>query len=105
MIPAAPSIPTAINAQSARADGETFTLILAPTGPGPDGIIRLRRALKILLRACGLRCVSVRENGPADGDSKIHGARTSAKTPPPSACRGGGSFENSTPAEPAKAKV
>ena len=36
-------------------------LILHAEGPGPEPIIRLRRGLKLLLRACGLRCTDVRE--------------------------------------------
>jgi hypothetical protein len=37
----------------------TWRLTLAPTGPGPEGIQRIRHALKILLRTCGLRCVDI----------------------------------------------
>jgi hypothetical protein len=36
-----------------------FLLSLRAEGAGPPGIIRLRRALKCLLRSCGLRCVRV----------------------------------------------
>ncbi len=39
---------------------EQFIVTLTPTGPGPDGHQRLRHALKILLRTCGLRCTDVR---------------------------------------------
>lgn len=38
-----------------------YILELRAEGPGPEGIIRLRRLLKCALRAFGLRCVDVRE--------------------------------------------
>ena len=41
----------------------TYTLILRPlpdhTGRDPDGILRLRRLLKAMLRGYGIRCLSV----------------------------------------------
>ncbi|HVX86485.1 MAG TPA: hypothetical protein VH253_17015 [Phycisphaerae bacterium] len=37
----------------------TWRLTLTPTGPGPEGIQRIRHALKILLRTCGLRCTDI----------------------------------------------
>lgn len=43
-----------------------FRLVLEPL-PDPDGVppvVRLRRALKHLLRACRLRCVSAVEETP-----------------------------------------
>lgn len=36
-----------------------FQLVLTPTPGGVEPILRLRRALKALLRSYGLRCVSV----------------------------------------------
>lgn len=38
-----------------------FTIQLRSEGPGPPAIVRLRRALKAMLRMFGLRCVGVRE--------------------------------------------
>lgn len=37
----------------------TYTLTLKATGSGPPCITRIRRALKFLLRACGLRCIAI----------------------------------------------
>jgi len=51
-------------AKSAR-----YKLILQPTPDrsDPDGVRRLRRALKRLLRGYGLRCVEIQRFGPAGG--------------------------------------
>lgn len=47
---------------------EQFILTLEPTPQGPPAEIRLRRALKTLLRSFGLRCVNIQENnGDATG--------------------------------------
>ncbi|MDP1799436.1 MAG: hypothetical protein Q8K78_18210 [Planctomycetaceae bacterium] len=46
----------------------TITLETLPTDPRP-GIIRMRSALKLLLRACGLRCVTCRAG---DGSAVQH---------------------------------
>ena len=40
----------------------SYTLVLEPEGPGAPTTVRIRRALKMLLRSCGLRCVSVVES-------------------------------------------
>lgn len=47
----------------------TITLETTPTDPRP-GVIRLRAALKLLLRACGLRCVTARAS---TGEEVTHG--------------------------------
>jgi hypothetical protein len=46
---------------------ERYIVTMKPEGAGPPGIIRLRRALKCLLRSFGLRAIDVREvsNGAA----------------------------------------
>lgn len=44
---------------------EQVLLTLRAEGPGPPPAIRLRRALKCLLRSFGLRCVSIEESRPA----------------------------------------
>jgi hypothetical protein len=56
--------------EATMANFKTFTLTLRPVGKGPPAIIRLRRALKYLLRVCGLRCIRLAED--ADGQEK-HG--------------------------------
>jgi hypothetical protein len=43
---------------SNRQRRETFVIALQPL-PGVNGIRALRRGLKILLRVCRLRCVSI----------------------------------------------
>ena len=44
-----------------------FILIVEPTGDGPPGIVRVRQALKCLLRSFGLRCIDyAASEGPAD---------------------------------------
>ena len=52
------------------AEPETYTLTLKGTGSGPPTIIRIRRALKYLLRACGLRCVAISEVKPGESDER-----------------------------------
>ena len=47
------------------ADGETFVIVVRPEGDGPPAIHRVRRLLKIALRACRLRCVGVESVGSA----------------------------------------
>jgi hypothetical protein len=44
---------------------ELWTITLKPDGDGPPAHVRIRRALKLLLRVCGLRCTSVKL-APAD---------------------------------------
>jgi hypothetical protein len=57
------------------ANFKTFTLTLRPVGKGPPAIIRLRRALKYLLRVCGLRCFLLTEDTErSDGDEKTGGS-------------------------------
>ena len=50
-----------------------MTIVLVPDpsyrGPAPP-IVRLRRALKLLLRAYGLRCVSVAPDAPAEAEAR-----------------------------------
>jgi hypothetical protein len=40
---------------------DLVTITLRPEGPGPPAAVRLKRCLKSLLRAYGLRCVDIRE--------------------------------------------
>jgi hypothetical protein len=44
----------------------TFTLVLQSLPSDVPEFIRLRRALKFLLRSCGLRCTGIECNGPAN---------------------------------------
>lgn len=48
-------------------DPETWTISLRAEGPGPPVEVRVRRALKWLLRSFGLRCTSVSAAKPATG--------------------------------------
>ncbi len=43
---------------------DAWVITLQAEGPGPHTEIRVRRFLKSALRAYGLRCVRVSENGP-----------------------------------------
>lgn len=47
-----------------------FKLILEPLPGGAPVIVRLRRALKMLLRAYGFRAVYVNEDRPGDGPAE-----------------------------------
>jgi hypothetical protein len=47
-----------------------YQIHLTPTGAGPPPEVRLRRGLKYLLRACGLRCVDLRQLPHADGNDQ-----------------------------------
>ena len=42
----------------------TYRVVLRPEASVSDPVRALRRALKILLRKCGLRCISVEEVRP-----------------------------------------
>ena len=44
---------------------DAYILTLHAEGAGPPVTVRLRRGLKLLLRACGLRCTDIRQA--ADG--------------------------------------
>lgn len=52
---------------------ERFSLILEADTRTPPAIVRLRRALKLLLRYFGLRCVSVAELAGERREGPSHG--------------------------------
>jgi hypothetical protein len=52
-----------------------YRLDVRSEGPGPPTHIRVRRALKYLLRACGLRCVAIPL---ADGPEAAEGGEVAA---------------------------
>jgi hypothetical protein len=54
-------------ADADQAGAERVRLTLRETGPGPPAVVRLRGALKCLLRTFGLRCVSIEEVGEDTG--------------------------------------
>jgi hypothetical protein len=56
-----------------------YKLTLTPTGPDPPLALRLRRALKLLLPACGLRC---------SGVEQLAGSPDDAPAGPPTAADG-----------------
>lgn len=82
-------------------DPATYIITVRAEGDGPPAIIRLRRAFKILLRACGVRILSAVE----DTHSKPHSAsaKASAKSEardvagPQEASHGGGCITSSGP--------
>jgi hypothetical protein len=40
---------------------ERYQIVVEAAGPGPPGIVRLKRTLKALLRWAGMKCVEVRQ--------------------------------------------
>jgi hypothetical protein len=59
-------MPTPEPRDSLRSPRTRYRLELEAKPAGVPAAVRLRRALKVLLRAFGLRCVWVREVGPRD---------------------------------------
>ena len=67
-------------------DAYHLTLRPLPDPSDPEGVRRLRRGLKYLLRVCGLRCVNIQQGGgepqarpqrrPAGAADNACGART-----------------------------
>ncbi len=57
---------------------DRLQITVQPMGPGPPAAVRIRRLLKVLLRAYGLRCVSLEPAGSV-------GAHTEARPKPPKA--------------------
>jgi hypothetical protein len=51
-----------------------LTLRPVPDKTDPEGIRRLRRLLKLALRACGLRCVGVRTNHEPQESTNLKGS-------------------------------
>jgi hypothetical protein len=52
---------------------DTWTITVCPTGNGPPPEIRIRRLLKVALRAFGLRCVAVAKEQEPDNPNRKNG--------------------------------
>lgn len=62
-----------------RAEPDDIVLILRPLADSIEPAIRLRQALKVLLRCFGLRCMSIGPMGGPVNDRGIEAASTAAE--------------------------